>query len=186
MRSTFGEIVLPAMDEDSGVKSNVYYQEVGNGAAACPREMYCLQATRSLKNDEGQVQDLCKLLVPEQPDHTLWSLRYQMRSVEVTAPVTSEVASNVRVCSDPRFELDYDLAIDSARKIFASIYPEDEFLPRAPEPEEIVLPGGEEPQTEDKPDESGEGQEGEASSVKEEGGDAAKDEAQNDKPDQAN
>ena len=175
-------VSLPAKrteDEDSGNKSNVYYQEVGNGAAACPREMYCLQATRSLRKDEGQVQDLCKLLVPEQPDQTLWSLRYQMRSVEVTA-ATSEVASNVRVCSDPRFELDYDLAIDSARQIFASIYPDDEFLPRAPEPEEIVLPGGEEPQTEDKPEESAEdnAREGEADIKQEDD----KNDAQNDEP----
>lgn len=36
-------------------------------------------------------------------------------------------------------ELDYDESIRQSRLLYSKIYPEDEFLPKAPEPEEIVI-----------------------------------------------
>lgn len=36
-------------------------------------------------------------------------------------------------------ELDYDESIIQARKLYEKMYPEDEFLPKAPEPEEIII-----------------------------------------------
>lgn len=41
-------------------------------------------------------------------------------------------------------ELDYDESIAQARKLYEKMYPDDEFLPKAPEPEEIVV-GDEDP-----------------------------------------
>ena len=41
----------------------------------------------------------------------------------------------------PYYELDYDLSITNARHIFSKIYENVEFLPRAPDPEEIVIEG---------------------------------------------
>jgi len=41
--------------------------------------------------------------------------------------------------SGPHFELDYDLTIASAKKIYASMFPDEPFLPRAPDPDEIIL-----------------------------------------------
>lgn len=40
-------------------------------------------------------------------------------------------------------ELDYDESIAQARKLYEKMYPDDEFLPKAPEPEEII--GDEDP-----------------------------------------
>lgn len=36
-------------------------------------------------------------------------------------------------------ELDYDESIKQSRDLYAKMYPDDEFLPKAPEPEEIVI-----------------------------------------------
>lgn len=36
-------------------------------------------------------------------------------------------------------ELDYDESISQAKKLYEKMYPDDEFLPKAPEPEEIIL-----------------------------------------------
>lgn len=36
-------------------------------------------------------------------------------------------------------ELDYDESIRQSRDLYAKLYPDDEFLPKAPEPEEIVI-----------------------------------------------
>lgn len=41
----------------------------------------------------------------------------------------------------PYYELDYDLSINNARHIFSQLYENVEFLPRAPDPEEIVIEG---------------------------------------------
>ncbi len=53
-------------------------------------------------------------------------------------------AENAFVCSSPRFELDYDAALAGAEAMFATMFPGEEFLPRAPEPEEIIIGGEEE------------------------------------------
>lgn len=45
------------------------------------------------------------------------------------------------MCCCPFFELDFDESIQQAKNIFKNIYPEEEFLPRAPDPEEIVIEG---------------------------------------------
>lgn len=42
-------------------------------------------------------------------------------------------------CCGPFAELDYDEAIRQSRELYKKMYPEDEFLPKAPEPEEIVI-----------------------------------------------
>ena len=50
--------------------------------------------------------------------------------------------ANVHLVSGPSFELDYDVAIGNARRVFADMFGTDaEFLPRAPDPEEIVIGG---------------------------------------------
>uniref|UniRef100_A0A182LZF3 Rab proteins geranylgeranyltransferase component A n=1 Tax=Anopheles culicifacies TaxID=139723 RepID=A0A182LZF3_9DIPT len=52
--------------------------------------------------------------------------------------------AGVRLVCGPYHELDYDQSIQQAKTIFHEIYPEEEFLPRAPDPEEIII-GEEEP-----------------------------------------
>ncbi|XP_070498975.1 rab proteins geranylgeranyltransferase component A [Chironomus tepperi] len=42
-------------------------------------------------------------------------------------------------CCGPFAELDYDESIRQSRLLYAKMYPEDEFLPKAPEPEEIII-----------------------------------------------
>ena len=46
---------------------------------------------------------------------------------------------NMWGASGPVAELDFDVAIEQARKIYKGMFPNEEFLPRAPDPEEIVL-----------------------------------------------
>jgi len=51
---------------------------------------------------------------------------------------------NVWSAPGPQHELDLDTAIQQAREIYRGVYPGEEFLPRAPDPEEIIIGGGEE------------------------------------------
>ncbi|KAH9641553.1 hypothetical protein HF086_002240 [Spodoptera exigua] len=66
----------------------------------------------------------------------LWSLFYNVK--DTSAPVAS-VADCVHVCSGPDAGLDFDRAVEQAEQIFKKICPGEEFLPRAPDPEEIVF-----------------------------------------------
>uniref|UniRef100_A0A182K005 Rab proteins geranylgeranyltransferase component A n=1 Tax=Anopheles christyi TaxID=43041 RepID=A0A182K005_9DIPT len=52
--------------------------------------------------------------------------------------------AGLRLVCGPYHELDNDQSIEQAKKIFHEIYPDEEFLPRAPDPEEIII-GEEEP-----------------------------------------
>lgn len=49
--------------------------------------------------------------------------------------------SNCYVACGPFFELDYDQSIQQAKKLFTQIFENEEFLPRAPDPEEIIIEG---------------------------------------------
>jgi hypothetical protein len=51
--------------------------------------------------------------------------------VDQTGPIYS--------CCGPFIELDYDESIRQSRLLYEKIYPGDEFLPKAPEPEEIII-----------------------------------------------
>lgn len=42
-------------------------------------------------------------------------------------------------CCGPFMELDYDESIRQSKLLYQKMYPEDEFLPKAPEPEEIII-----------------------------------------------
>merc|ERR1712123_421299 len=50
---------------------------------------------------------------------------------------------NMWGASGPVAELDFDAAIEQAREIYKGMFPGEEFLPRAPDPEEIILGGDE-------------------------------------------
>lgn len=58
---------------------------------------------------------------------------------------TSKLPGNLHLACGPLLELDYDESIARAQRIFKDIYPEEEFLPRAPDPEQIII-GDEEDQ----------------------------------------
>lgn len=57
------------------------------------------------------------------------------------ASTPSPAASGVHYLCGPHFELDYDRSIEEARRLFGELYADEEFLPRAPDPEEIIVAG---------------------------------------------
>uniref|UniRef100_A0A7G3AL22 Rab proteins geranylgeranyltransferase component A n=2 Tax=Lutzomyia longipalpis TaxID=7200 RepID=A0A7G3AL22_LUTLO len=50
-----------------------------------------------------------------------------------------KLPDGVHLACGPYLELDYDTSIQQGRELFHKIYPDEEFLPRCPEPEEIVF-----------------------------------------------
>ncbi|CAH2244535.1 jg8450 [Pararge aegeria aegeria] len=66
----------------------------------------------------------------------LWSLFYNVKDTSATV---RDGVDSVHVCAGPDSGLDFDRAVHQAEEIFKKICPGQEFLPRAPNPEEIVF-----------------------------------------------
>ncbi|XP_012273654.1 rab proteins geranylgeranyltransferase component A 1 [Orussus abietinus] len=73
----------------------------------------------------------------------LWSLYLNLPASDIK--LSSSAPNNIHLCSGPDLDLDFDFAVNQAKSIFKAMYPEEDFLPRAPDPEEIVLEGDETP-----------------------------------------
>lgn len=70
----------------------------------------------------------------------LWSMYFNIPSCrQCVEPV--KLPSNCYITCGPYFELDYDESIQHAKKLFTQIYEHEEFLPRAPDPDEILIEG---------------------------------------------
>merc|ERR1719431_34144 len=115
--------------------------EVGPGTAACPKGLHVVHASME---GEGEPGDIIKDEGIIKEDEIIYSLRFsQIGSGEVEG----SKLENMWVASGPVAELDFDVAIQQARQIYSGMFPGEEFLPRAPDPEEIVL--GEEQEVND-------------------------------------
>ena len=121
--------------EDGLRESAAHLIEVSAGTAACPKGLHLLHASTS-----GNV-DLVAEVKPLVARSLLYSLSWQQEEHLTSDCETS--LSNTFLAAGPRHELDLTLAIEAARSVHRKLYPEEEFLPRAPDPEEILIGEGE-------------------------------------------
>jgi len=111
--------------------------EVGAGTAACPKGLHVLHAT---VEGEVELEDVLRedgLIKEEELVYSLTFTQVGSKGGEKT------MLENMWGASGPVAELDFDIAIEQAREIYSGMFPGEEFLPRAPDPEEIVLGGDE-------------------------------------------
>lgn len=115
-------------------QSYTYVQEVGHATAACPKGMYCLHLTKTGGGDESGIdKSLDKIL--QDKSRLVWSLDFKI----TTDAYNAQSNGNLYFCTGPLFELDYDQSIENAKNICKNMFPDEEFLPRAPDPEEIII-----------------------------------------------
>lgn len=120
------------------LESSVTVMEMGSACHVCPPGLFVVHMTtqgNSFKNAEEALFGR-----DEQPS-VLWSLVWKMDSGEFST--TDDCPSNLKFTSGPDAGIDYEEAVTSARSIFSQLCEGEEFLPRAPDPEEIVLDGPE-------------------------------------------
>ncbi|CAB3362953.1 Hypothetical predicted protein [Cloeon dipterum] len=129
-------------DESSGPVTIV---EVGSLTNACPQGLYMVHMTTKQKGSaEEDLMSVAKKLMnfPGETDESkpnlVWSMFFNMKDTS-TCDLGANTPTNLFLTSGPDLDLDFDFAIKQAKEIFSKMYPEDEFLPRAPDPEEIIL-----------------------------------------------
>lgn len=92
---------------------------------------------------KSDIEPYEQLLFNDHDDHydVLWSMYFNIPSCRQCID-SVKLPTNGFVACGPYFELDYDESIRKAKRLFTQIYGADEeFLPRAPDPEEIIIEG---------------------------------------------
>lgn len=133
---------FPPLIEDG---SAVTVLEVGPATGSCPKGLFVVYFITNKVNDaESDLKPYAeKIFDMSGGDQTetsdkpkcLWSLFYNVKDTSAAA----RGEAPVHVCCGPDAGLDFDRAVHQAEEIFKNICPGEEFLPRAPDPEEIVF-----------------------------------------------
>ncbi|KAF2893593.1 hypothetical protein ILUMI_12580 [Ignelater luminosus] len=127
--------------------------EVGPLTGTCPKDTYIVHMfTKQTTNPEEDFKHCVERLFGNSKNESetgekenllpnvLWSFYYTVPNT-VNLDLKNGIPKNIFVCPGPDLDLDYDPAIAQAKAIFNEIYPDLEFLPRAPDPEEIIIEG---------------------------------------------
>uniref|UniRef100_A0AAR5P4W1 RAE1/2 domain-containing protein n=1 Tax=Dendroctonus ponderosae TaxID=77166 RepID=A0AAR5P4W1_DENPD len=130
--------------------------EMGHLTGTCPKGFYLLHMTTKLVSSpkEDLQHIVSNLLGGNEEDgkpNILWSCYFSLPEA-AQQQQKQDLPENLFLCSGPNLDLDYDAAIHNAKGIFEKMYPGLDFLPRAPDPDEIII-GGEEEVTETMTDE---------------------------------
>ncbi|XP_055327200.1 rab proteins geranylgeranyltransferase component A-like [Paramacrobiotus metropolitanus] len=80
----------------------------------------------------------------------LWVCYYNHAQTIVNTTDSAQHPKNIRFVSGPDGSLDYESVLEEATGVFRSIYPDVPFLPRVPDPEDVILDGGENAESGDK------------------------------------
>ncbi|CAG9563332.1 unnamed protein product [Danaus chrysippus] len=133
---------FPPLDEGD---NPVTVLEVGPATGSCPKGLFAVYfITNKVKDAESDLMKYAEKIFDMTGDQTkagdkptcLWSLFYNVK--DVSAGVRDGVET-VHVCAGPDAGLDFDRAVIQSEQIFKKICPGEEFLPRAPDPEDIVF-----------------------------------------------
>lgn len=151
------QLTLLKLVPDGNIQSTVTVLELGPGAMVCPDGLYvvymnCSSVHETAKEDLLPAAEL--LFSPLNTDENtgcagssdvikpevLWCVFFN--ELETTSVNLNEHnPPGTIITSSPGKSLDYELTVKEARNLFQKMFAAEEFLPRAPDPEEIVMEG---------------------------------------------
>ena len=73
----FLQLTFLTVNPVSGSPSYIFVQEVGCGAAACPKGMYCLHASSTNSNDD----EILDRIIFRDDTKKVWSLKFKVRNI---------------------------------------------------------------------------------------------------------
>lgn len=152
---------LPAGEQ---LPCSVLIQELGPGMMVCPPGLFVVHLTCTSVHEtaEQDLEHAVKMLFDtspptedgEEPKPKALYIVYFNAEDTTGASLNENCPPGLILVSSPGPYLDYEHPVNEAREVFRRMYPDEEFLPRAPDPEEILLehennPGDHEPPTEE-------------------------------------
>uniref|UniRef100_A0A1Q3FC76 Rab proteins geranylgeranyltransferase component A n=1 Tax=Culex tarsalis TaxID=7177 RepID=A0A1Q3FC76_CULTA len=165
-----GGVSLMKLPPVEGHKDGATIIQLAHFSGTCPKEIYLIHITARAISDDPQADlepYVKQILSREAPkptqtpadgeiyentqENTVSTILYQLYFTIPACvscnhgPSPKKLPRGLHLACGPLLELDYDESIARAQQIFKDIYPEEEFLPRAPDPEQIII-GDEEDQ----------------------------------------
>ncbi|XP_023225282.1 rab proteins geranylgeranyltransferase component A-like [Centruroides sculpturatus] len=149
------QITLLRIPTKCSVNSTITVLELGPGAMVCPDQTYvvhftCQSVAETAKEDLYPAMELLFTIDSNESKDSeencknyrkpkvLWCVFFnQVDTTTVNLDVVNY--QGLLLTSTPGSHLDYEYAVKEAKEIFQKMFPDEEFLPRAPDPEEILL-----------------------------------------------
>lgn len=118
--------------------------ELGCSSGCVPRGLYLVHincATISGTSQEDLTATVEKLFctseVPSQKPQLIWALYYNISYVDQM--LSSNIPENLFLVNSPVYEIDYEKSIGEAKAIFDRMFPNEDFLPKAPDADDIII-----------------------------------------------
>ncbi|KAL3188438.1 hypothetical protein MRX96_003417 [Rhipicephalus microplus] len=141
------QITLLRLEPSEQLAQSVLVQEQGPGMMVCPPGLYVVHLTCPSVQETAE-QDLVPTVQmlfdtsregeDKSKPKALYILYFNVEDT-TQAPLNENCPPGLILVSSPGPYLDYEHPVIEARKVFHRMYPTEEFLPRAPDPEEILL-----------------------------------------------
>ncbi|XP_044253963.1 rab proteins geranylgeranyltransferase component A 2 [Tribolium madens] len=124
-----------------GDKNSCVVIELGCLTGTCPKDLFVVHlVSRQIEGPQIDFKHIIQNLFGSEKAKILWSCYFSIPDSN-DLDLRCETPKNVLLCPGPDIDLDYDYAVKNAKTIFMDIFPDCEFLPRAPDPEEIIIEG---------------------------------------------
>ncbi|KAH8402251.1 hypothetical protein KR009_010866 [Drosophila setifemur] len=133
-----GGVNLLRLLDAEGAREAILIQ-LAHYSGACPEGLYVIHLTTPAVSDDpaSDLAAFTSQLFDQSDVQIIFSSYFTIAS----QTNKSAAAEHIHYTAAPTYELDYDAAISNARDIFGKLFADAEFLPRAPDPEEIVIDG---------------------------------------------
>lgn len=146
LNSESHELSMMSIPSSEDGERPVQLIELPPSSMASPKGVYVFHLTRLAKDSCSPKEDLSAIVntlftTTDSDDRErpcmLWSLYFSQ--VDTSSPQPTDCTpDNVILLSGPGTDLDLDRPVCEARAIFQKVLPEEEFLPKAPNPEDII------------------------------------------------
>ncbi|XP_034476718.1 rab proteins geranylgeranyltransferase component A [Drosophila innubila] len=134
-----GGVNLLRLLADDGQRE-AFLLQLSHFSGTCPEGLYIFHLTTAAKSEDpaADLAAFTEQLFQTNAPQILYSAYF---SIATPTNTNATTAMPIYWTAPPAYELDYEAAIANAREIFGKLYEDAEFLPRAPDPEEIVVDG---------------------------------------------
>ncbi|KAH8253367.1 hypothetical protein KR032_005069 [Drosophila birchii] len=133
-----GVNLLRLLDAEGGREAILI--QLSHYTGACPEGLYIFHLTTPAIS-EDPASDLAAFTSQLFVQSGLEIIFSSYFTIATQSSGSNAAGEHIYYTDAPTYELDYDAAIDNARCIFGKLFTDAEFLPRAPDPEEIVVDG---------------------------------------------
>ncbi|XP_053681235.1 rab proteins geranylgeranyltransferase component A [Anopheles nili] len=150
-----GGVAILKLPPTNNHKDGATILQMSHTSGTCPKDIYLIHVTTIAvtENPEADLRPYISQILSDdfpspneesvQKENTTSTILYEayfnIPNCGFCTETKVSLPSGMHLSCGPYHELDYDDSILQAKSIFNELYPEELFLPRAPDPEEIII-----------------------------------------------